>query len=177
MHATFRNDKLFWAIYKLCFLVVFVEELPFRLMLDKYLMEKLTQSIFLSLQFDRWSDAQRRTILEILLSKCKNSQLQYTFSLIDNKIPITHVDFTRKLPRVISLYIFSFLDPRSLCRCAQVCWFWKYLSELDQIWMPKCFKFGWILPFVPTPFEHGVWKRHYLESVMGLQYIRPKVSL
>ncbi|XP_067046930.1 F-box only protein 16-like [Acropora muricata] len=124
--------------------------------------------------FDRWSDAQRRTILEILLSKCKNSQLQYTFSLIDNKIPITHVDFTRKLPRVISLYIFSFLDPRSLCRCAQVCWFWKYLSELDQIWMPKCFKFGWILPFVPTPFEHGVWKRHYLESVMGLQYIRPK---
>lgn len=69
----------------------------------------------------------------------------------------------------------SFLDPRSLCRCAQVCWFWKYLSELDQIWMPKCFKFGWILPFVPTPFEQGVWKRHYLECVQGLQYIRPKV--
>ena len=127
------------------------------------------------LQFDRWSDAQRKTVLEILLSKCKNSQLQYTFSLIDDKIPITHVDFTRKLPRVITVYMMSFLDPRSLCRCAQVCWFWKYLSELDQIWMPKCFKFGWILPFVPTPFEQGVWKRHYLECVRGLQYIRPKV--
>ena len=73
------------------------------------------------------------------------------------------------------MYMMSFLDPRSLCRCAQVCWFWKYLSELDQIWMPKCFKFGWILPFVPTPFEQGVWKRHYLECVRGLQYIRPKV--
>lgn len=118
---------------------------------------------------------QRKLVLEILISKCKNSQLQYTFSLIDEKIPITHVDFTRKLPRVISIYIMSFLDPRSLCRCAQVCWFWKYLSELDQIWMPKCFKFGWILPFVPTPFEQGVWKRHYLECVKGLQYVRPKV--
>ncbi|KAL9961492.1 hypothetical protein ACROYT_G030441 [Oculina patagonica] len=124
--------------------------------------------------FDRWSDAQRKTVLEILVSKCKNSQLQYTFSLIDDRIPITHVDFTRKLPRVITVYIMSFLDPRSLCRCSQVCWFWKYLSELDQIWMPKCFKFGWILPFVPTPFEQGVWKRHYLECVRGLQYIRPK---
>ena len=118
---------------------------------------------------------QRKLVLEILISKCKNSQLQYTFSLVDEKIPITHVDFTRKLPRVISIYIMSFLDPRSLCRCAQVCWFWKYLSELDQIWMPKCFKFGWILPFVPTPFEQGVWKRHYLECVKGLQYVRPKV--
>ncbi|XP_022787785.1 F-box only protein 16-like [Stylophora pistillata] len=124
--------------------------------------------------FDRWSDAQRKMVLEILISKCKNSQLQYTFSLIDEKIPITHVDFTRKLPCVITIYIMSYLDPRSLCRCAQVCWFWKYLSELDQIWMPKCFKFGWILPFMPTPFEQGVWKRHYLECVRGLQYVRPK---
>lgn len=125
--------------------------------------------------FDRWSDAQRKMVLEILISKCKNSQLQYTFSLIDEKIPITHVDFTRKLPCVITIYIMSYLDPRSLCRCAQVCWFWKYLSELDQIWMPKCFKFGWILPIMPTPFEQGVWKRHYLECVRGLQYVRPKV--
>lgn len=134
-------------------------------------------NLFISwFQFDRWSDAQRRIILEILISKCKNSQLQYTFSLIDERIPITHVDFTRKLPRVITVYIMSFLDPRSLCRCAQVCWFWKYLSELDQIWMPKCFKFGWLLPFVPTPYEQGVWKRHYLECVRGLQYMRPKVE-
>lgn len=51
------------------------------------------------------------------------------------------------------------------------------MSELDQIWMPKCFKFGWILPFVPTPFEQGVWKRHYLECVRGLQYMRPKVRV
>ena len=42
--------------------------------------------------------------------------------------------------------------------------------------MPKCFKFGWLLPFVPTPYEQGVWKRHYLECVRGLQYMRPKVE-
>ena len=127
------------------------------------------------LQFDRWTNTQRREVLEILVSKCKHSQLQYAFSLVDDKIPITHVDFTRRLPRVISVYILSFLDPRSLCRCAQVSWYWKYLSELDQIWLPKCLKFGWLLSFVPSPFEHGVWKRHYLESVRGLQYVRPKV--
>lgn len=112
----------------------------------------------------------------MLVGKCRYSQLQYAFSLVDDKIPITHVDFTRRLPRVVSVYIFSFLDPRSLCRCAQVCWYWKFLSELDQIWLPKCLKFGWLLSFVPSPFEHGVWKRHYLESVRGLQYIRPKVG-
>ncbi|XP_031561508.1 F-box only protein 16-like isoform X2 [Actinia tenebrosa] len=126
--------------------------------------------------FDRWSDPQRRTVLDILVSKCKQPQLQYIFSLLDAHIPVTHVDFTRKLPRVITVYIFSYLDPRSLCRCAQVCWYWKYLSELDEIWMPKCLKFNWVLPFVPSPFEHGVWKRHYLESVKGLQYSPPSVT-
>ncbi|EDO36656.1 predicted protein, partial [Nematostella vectensis] len=79
--------------------------------------------------FDRWTDAQRRTILDIIIPKCKQHQLQHVFSLLDERIPVTHVDFTRKLPRVITVYIFSFLDPRSLCRCSQVCWYWRYLAE------------------------------------------------
>ncbi|XP_016152524.1 PREDICTED: F-box only protein 16 [Ficedula albicollis] len=84
------------------------------------------------------------------------------------------VDFTTRLPRVLSLYIFSFLDPRSLCRCAQVSWHWKHLSELDQLWMLKCLRFGWLINFCPTPLEQGVWKRHYVETVRELRLAAPQ---
>ena len=33
------------------------------------------------------------------------------------------------LPRSLSLYIMSFLDPRSLSRASLVSWHWKFLSE------------------------------------------------
>ena len=38
---------------------------------------------------------------------------------LQEKIPAEALDFTTKLPKVLSLYIFSFLDPQSLCHCAQ----------------------------------------------------------
>ena len=43
-----------------------------------------------------------------------------------------HLDFTTVLPRFLSMYIFSFLEPKTLCRCAQVSWAWKFLSEQVQ---------------------------------------------
>jgi hypothetical protein len=39
------------------------------------------------------------------------------------------VDFSTVLPRFISLYIFSFLNPKDLCAAAQVSWPWKFLTE------------------------------------------------
>ncbi|CAD5118276.1 DgyrCDS6992 [Dimorphilus gyrociliatus] len=83
------------------------------------------------------------------------------------------MDFTAALPRVLSIYIFSFLDPRSLCRCSQVSWHWKNITELDQIWMPKCIKLGWMLPFTPDPYEIGVWKRQYIENIITLKCMTP----
>ncbi|KAK3542618.1 hypothetical protein QTP86_031319, partial [Hemibagrus guttatus] len=56
----------------------------------------------------------------------------------------------------------------------EVSWHWKSLVELDQLWMPKCLRLGWCITFTPTPFEQGVWKRHYLETVQGLHISRPK---
>lgn len=41
--------------------------------------------------------------------------------------------------------------------------------ELDQLWMPKCVRLGWRINFCPTPFEQGVWKRHYIRTVQELQ--------
>ncbi|TRZ18634.1 hypothetical protein HGM15179_008485, partial [Zosterops borbonicus] len=124
--------------------------------------------------FDKWTDGQRRRILVDLLERCSLSQQKFCAKQLQARVPIEAVDFTTRLPRVLSLYIFSFLDPRSLCRCAQVSWHWKYLSELDQLWMLKCLRFGWFINFCPTPFEQGVWKRHYIEMVKELRVTRPK---
>ncbi|CAH1776075.1 unnamed protein product, partial [Owenia fusiformis] len=124
--------------------------------------------------FDKWNSDQRKKVLADLLSKSKIKQMEFASDLISKKVPVYHEDFTKTLPRVISLYIFSFLDPRSLCRCARVCWYWKLISEVDQLWMIKCIRLGWQLPFVPSPYEVGVWKRLYIENIVSLQYLRPK---
>lgn len=41
--------------------------------------------------------------------------------------------------------------------------------ELDQLWMPKCLRLGWCISFSPSPFEQGVWKRHYIQTVQELR--------
>ncbi|XP_016069370.1 PREDICTED: F-box only protein 16 isoform X6 [Miniopterus natalensis] len=69
--------------------------------------------------FDKWTDSQRRRILAGLLERCSLSQQKFCCRKLQEKLPAEALDFTTKLPRVLSLYIFSFLDPRSLCRCAQ----------------------------------------------------------
>ncbi|NWY56589.1 FBX16 protein, partial [Chionis minor] len=125
-------------------------------------------------QFDKWTDGQRRRILVDLLERCSLSQQKFCAKQLQDRVPAEALDFTMRLPRVLSLYIFSFLDPRSLCRCAQVSWYWKYLSELDQLWMLKCLRFGWYINFSPTPFEQGIWKKHYIEMVKELHVTRPK---
>ncbi|NXA39919.1 FBX16 protein, partial [Eudromia elegans] len=127
-----------------------------------------------SLQFDKWTDAQRRRVLGDLLERCSLAQQKFCARHLQERVPAEALDFTTQLPRVLSLYIFSFLDPRSLCRCAQVSWHWKYLSELDQLWMLKCLRFGWYINFSPTPFEQGIWKKHYIEMVKELRVTRPK---
>ncbi|XP_051954369.1 F-box only protein 16-like isoform X1 [Xyrauchen texanus] len=127
--------------------------------------------------FDKWTDSQRKQALQGFFSRCSVSQLKYLRQTLSNLVPEEALDFTNALPRVLSLYIFSFLDPRSLCRCAQVSWHWKNLVELDQLWMPKCLKLGWCITFAPTPFEQGVWKRHYIVTVQALHISRPKVKI
>ncbi|KAM4802114.1 LOW QUALITY PROTEIN: F-box only protein 16 [Urocitellus parryii] len=124
--------------------------------------------------FDKWTDSQRRRILTGLLERCSLSQQKFCCRKLQEKIPAEALDFTTKLPRVLSIYIFSFLDPRSLCRCAQVSWHWKNLAELDQLWMLKCLRFNWYINFSPTPFEQGIWKKHYILMVKKLHVTKPK---
>lgn len=44
-------------------------------------------------------------------------------------VPVTRLDFTAVLPRVLSLNVMSFLNPRDLCAAAQVSWHWRFLAE------------------------------------------------
>ncbi|CAH6778095.1 Ect2l [Phodopus roborovskii] len=91
-----------------------------------------------------------------------------------NRQQVARVDFSTVLPRSISLYIFSFLNPKDLCAAAQVSWPWKFLTEQDCLWMPKCIKFGWFLPYTPTQNEYGAWKRHYIACVSSLDWLTPR---
>ena len=59
-------------------------------------------------------------MLEDLIRQCNVRQLDLTSAVIARRKPVMYSDFTRLFPRVLSVYIFSFLDPRSLSRCAQV---------------------------------------------------------
>lgn len=71
-------------------------------------------------QFEKWSDAQRKRMVGDILKLSNLSQLLYTDNLLTERLPTRERDFTRFLPRVLTLYLFSFLDPRTLCRCSQV---------------------------------------------------------
>ncbi|XP_070782370.1 F-box only protein 16 [Enoplosus armatus] len=119
--------------------------------------------------FDRWSDSQRRAVLQDFVLSCSVEQLSFLSLSVSGRLPLQAADFTCLLPRALSLYLFSFLDPRSLCRCARVSWHWKSIVELDQLWMPKCLRLGWCINFSLTPFEQGVWKRHYIQTVQELR--------
>jgi F-box protein 16 len=67
--------------------------------------------------FETWSETQRRAIMEDLLYASKPRQLFQTREILNKISPVYHIDFTRILPRVVCLYIMSYLDPRSLSRC------------------------------------------------------------
>ncbi|XP_067950065.1 F-box only protein 16-like isoform X2 [Watersipora subatra] len=127
--------------------------------------------------FEKWSEPQRKRVVNDILKLSSQSQLKFTDQMLAERLPTKEHDFTRVLPRVLSLYLFSFLDPRTLCRCAQVCWYWKYLAELDQLWMMKCLRLGWTLPFSPGPYEHGLWKRSYVENLKSLQYLKTQINI
>uniref|UniRef100_A0A8D0H2R7 Epithelial cell transforming 2 like n=1 Tax=Sphenodon punctatus TaxID=8508 RepID=A0A8D0H2R7_SPHPU len=128
--------------------------------------------------FDLWTDKQRKLFLHTILMRsncCAVSPLyMYTQNWFGERIPMIQVNFTTVLPRFVSLYIFSFLSPRDLCAAAQVNWHWKFLTEQDCLWMPKCVKFGWFLPYTPAPNEYSAWKQHYIACATNLDYLTPR---
>ncbi|XP_072545995.1 epithelial cell-transforming sequence 2 oncogene-like isoform X2 [Salminus brasiliensis] len=92
--------------------------------------------------FDLWTDRQRKHFLHLLLRRCSKSQLKFTSDCFMEAVPITRLDFAKVLPRFLSLYILSFLNPMDLSAASQVCWHWRFLAEQDCLWSPKCVRRG-----------------------------------
>ncbi|XP_027828297.2 epithelial cell-transforming sequence 2 oncogene-like isoform X1 [Ovis aries] len=124
--------------------------------------------------FDLWTNKQRQEFLFTIFLRCTKSQLRLIQDWFSERMQVAKVDFSTVLPRFISLYIFSFLNPKDLCAAAQVSWPWKFLTEQDCLWMPKCIKFGWFLPYTPTDNEYGAWKHHYIACVSNLDWLTPR---
>uniref|UniRef100_A0A8D2JF81 Epithelial cell transforming 2 like n=1 Tax=Varanus komodoensis TaxID=61221 RepID=A0A8D2JF81_VARKO len=123
------------------------------------------------------TDKQRKQFLHWILTKCNKSQLRFAEKWFVENTPLTKVDFTTLLPRFISLYIFSFLNPKDLCAAAQVNWHWKFLTEQDCVWMPKCIKLGWFLPYTPEKNEYSAWKQYYIACAMNLDCLAPRKAV
>uniref|UniRef100_A0A2K6GHU2 Epithelial cell transforming 2 like n=1 Tax=Propithecus coquereli TaxID=379532 RepID=A0A2K6GHU2_PROCO len=79
--------------------------------------------------FDLWTNKQRQEFLFTIFLRCSKSQLRFVQDWFSERIQVAKVDFSTVLPRFISLYIFSFLNPKDLCAAAQVSWSWKFLTE------------------------------------------------
>ncbi|KAM9316688.1 epithelial cell-transforming sequence 2 oncogene-like [Gastrophryne carolinensis] len=126
--------------------------------------------------YDLWTDKQRKQFLHSILMRSSRLQLKFLQDWFTEEVPITKLDFTTVIPRFLSIYIFSFLNPHDLCSAAQVSWHWKFLCEQDCLWMPKCTKFGWFLPYAPVDNEYGAWKRHYISCASSLDYLTPRVA-
>ncbi|XP_053446588.1 epithelial cell-transforming sequence 2 oncogene-like [Nycticebus coucang] len=124
--------------------------------------------------FDLWTNKQRQEFLFAIFLRCSKSQLRFVQDWFSERKQVARVDFCAALPRVLSLHVFSFLNPKDLCAAAQVSWFWKFLTEQDCLWMPKCIKFGWFLPYTPTDNEFGAWKHHYIACVSNLDWLTPR---
>ncbi|XP_069127414.1 epithelial cell-transforming sequence 2 oncogene-like isoform X1 [Argopecten irradians] len=121
--------------------------------------------------FDLWSDSQRKRFFDVVFQQCRRNQYKFVQQWFQERVPLQHLDFTTVLPRFLSVYIFSFLEPQSLCRAGQASWHWKFLTAQDEIWMPKCLKYGWMLPYRPPKNEYGAWKQHYVMCAHSQGYI------
>ena len=80
-------------------------------------------------QFDMWTDSQRKRFFDLIFRQCSRRQNKFVQDWFEERVPLQHLDFSTVLPRLLALYVFSYLEPISMSRCAQVCWHWKFLAE------------------------------------------------
>ncbi|VDP20669.1 unnamed protein product, partial [Schistosoma margrebowiei] len=61
---------------------------------------------------------------------------------------------------------------------AWVSWYWRYLTESNELWASKCLRYGWDLIASHSQWEPGIWKKHYIQNIRYLQFhISEKVSI
>ncbi|KAH7974743.1 hypothetical protein HPB49_018987 [Dermacentor silvarum] len=97
--------------------------------------------------FSTFTDDQKNATLKALLGLCGQSQNHLLSVLLQ---PVLHEhcpdncqDWLSSLPQGPRLLIFSYLDPVSLLRCAQVCHAWRDLTRDPYLWQRLCSQPQW----------------------------------
>lgn len=87
--------------------------------------------------FTEWNHSERLFALNAMVTGdiCNLSQMRYLLSIVE---PQLQRDFISLLPKELSLYVLSFLDPWDLLRAAQTCRYWHVLCEDNLLWREKC---------------------------------------
>ncbi|KAI6652085.1 F-box only protein 16 isoform X2 [Oopsacas minuta] len=116
-----------------------------------------------------WSESQRRDFITYSLGLCNEEELYYTNFLLKQVTPSECVDFTRILLKSLSIRILSYLEPKSLCRAAQVCWYWNYLASDNSLWQFKCWSIGWQADIHLPMSVLGFWKHFYAQKIHELR--------
>lgn len=86
--------------------------------------------------------------------------------LLMDTVPVARLDFTAVLPRFLSLYVMSFLNPRDLCSAARVSWHWRFLAE--QVGFEKMAPTleRWVNAFPVSPSGLPVGREVYPEGMV-----------
>lgn len=76
---------------------------------------------------------------------------------------IFHKEMQFSLDREILLHIMSFLDPKDLCRLAQICRQLRRLASNEDLWKRKCIA----LKIQGADVNRNCWKAFFLRSITG----------
>lgn len=97
--------------------------------------------------FTTFNDDQKNATLKALLGLCGQSQNHLLSVLLQ---PVLHEhcpdncqDWLSSLPSDLLMIIFSYLDPVSLLRCAQVCRAWRDATHDSYLWQRLCAQPRW----------------------------------
>ncbi|EDV23646.1 uncharacterized protein TRIADDRAFT_57055 [Trichoplax adhaerens] len=87
-------------------------------------------------RIDHWSEGKTEVLLMTIAKEATPSVLQYLANCVNQRLD--HRLNINCLTDKILLTIFSNLDPQSICRCAQTCQRWRYLTKDNSLWYSKC---------------------------------------
>ena len=68
------------------------------------------------------------------LRAVENSSVKRTLTAEDDVVAEKEQPLLLSLPAEITLKIFSYLGPKDLCRCAQVCRLWSHSARDGELW-------------------------------------------
>ncbi|XP_022782225.1 uncharacterized protein LOC111323186 [Stylophora pistillata] len=129
--VTFKHDK-WWKGYKGGHLIK-----PRRSKLSNHFKSQLSQ---IHQWLDEWPTYKRLELLSEVVKCCDEESLNFFAQCLTQRLRDT-TDLNC-VPDNVLLYVFSFLNVRSLCQSSQVCYRWRFLTNDSRLWKAKIASLG-----------------------------------